>query len=153
MTDSNKRSMMLNAAIIASAAALVALIIYSNRFHKNTESEAVAQNAAAAATHKKDDTIVRKVVAENHKTYQKAKPFVSPLEGVINPPKPQEEPQNLDLGGDIVKDSELKKALKRQTDDLRYELYSQNPHPNSKRALTLTKEEIKELEKSKRVIY
>ena len=152
MSDSNQKSFFLNAAIIVSTAVLVALIIYSNSFHKNLEPPTAAAQASSGIT-SKNSNITRKIVAENHKTYQKTKNFVSPLADVVNPPRPQETPQNISLGGDLANKSEFEKALKRQTEELQYELYSQDPHPNNKRALAITKEEIKELEKSKRIIY
>ncbi len=124
--------------LIISALLLIALILYGNEFHKKNQPDA-------------QQAISQKTQFSPEKTHKISR-MQSPFKDVKHPSKEiiseQHEPKSL-----LNNQSDFKNTLKRQSQDLRNETSAQSIRPNDKRSLTLSEEEIMELENSGRMIY
>jgi len=133
----NNKSQVLNISLIIAVLLLIALMLHGNSFHKKKQ---LASQPA----------VTQKIIT-TAKT-NKPEPMQSPLKGVKHPLKEiisnQHEPKSI-----LENKKEFKEALKRQSQDLRDETMSQSMRPSEKRSLSLTKEEIIELENNGRMIY
>jgi hypothetical protein len=132
----NNKSQLLNISLIIAVLLLIALMLHGNSFHKKKQlasQQAVAQKIVTPA-----------------KT-NSPKPMQSPLEGVKHPliedVSSQHETKSI-----LENKKEFKKALTRQSQDLRDEAMSESMRPSKKRSLTLSEEEIIELEKNGKMI-
>ncbi|MBT3192780.1 MAG: hypothetical protein HN341_09525 [Verrucomicrobia bacterium] len=147
MKTETARSLSLNTALIVGIIGLVALVIYGGHFHRRVaERNAIGDSPLPPQkSHSVADTTVnpRALIKPAEAAHPNPPPSSTPLVS--------EKPRNVD--GELSDPSIHKRILDRQSQQLRSESAAEGLHPNDKRSLTLSEEEILKLEQDGDVIF